>query len=246
MGDGAGARQFAGDARTVAPKSRQHLRIAFLCFYPDWGHVLPLLKIAKAAQEAGHSVKCYVPERTKHLGQRYGVPVFPLEQEPEQHAVQDVLKVLGSKSIFFLQHSGYGHWSLFLDPPVLRAAAGQLDYVIADVKAFAPDVVVGDRHNLAPAYELIGRLCGARYVSNGPSGSLAHLYRPYVTFYGKPINKACRPLKPQDPSSGASTGRSSMPDICAAGSYPARSSGLCRRICPATIPRHRPQTSPGR
>lgn len=189
MGNGARARQLAGGARTAAPMSRKKLRIAFLCFYPDWGHVLPLLKIAKAARDAGHSVKCYVPQRAEHLAQRYGVPVFPLEQEPEQHAEQEVLKVLGSKSIFFLQHSGYGHTSLFIDPPVLRAAAAQLDDVIADVKAFAPDVVVGDRHNLASAYELVARICGARYISNGPSGTLAHLYRPFVTFYGKPISK---------------------------------------------------------
>ncbi len=172
--------QVAGGEEFEAPSSPS--RVAFLCFYPDWGHILPLLKIAKAAQDGGHVVRCYFPERGREMSERYGVSVFTLKVDNE--AGDEVRKSLGSRSIFFLNFSGYGHTTLLIDPPILRSSVTHLDDVFADVESFAPDVVVGDAHILAPVYERIAQTCGAQYVRNDPSGTLAHLYRRFISVYG--------------------------------------------------------------
>lgn len=157
-------------------------RFAFTCFFPDWGHVQPLLKIAKAAQDAGHTVRCYVPEKSRAFADRAGLDSYILTSESPTGAEE--LGRLASRSLFFLNFSGYSHTNLFVYPVVMKSVVEQVDDIAADLEAFAPDVVVGDSHVLSQLYESLARSCGAEFILHNPSGTLAGDYRPYVRVYG--------------------------------------------------------------
>lgn len=163
-------------------RSSNPTRVAVLCFYPDWGHMLPLLKIARAARDSGHQVRCYFPERGRDLCDKYGISLFGLNIGTTFDA--STLKKMGSRSIFFFHYSGYVHTSLFADPKIIGAVSECLYRIVDDAKGFAPDIVISDLHLFSPVYEFIANACGAQYVRNEPSGTLAHEHRPYISMYG--------------------------------------------------------------
>jgi UDP:flavonoid glycosyltransferase YjiC (YdhE family) len=151
-------------------------------FFVDWGHVLPLLKIAIAAKNAGHHVRCYIPDAARGFADRSQIPVFPLMRQAARG--HEVLSALASRSIFFLNYSGYSHTNLFVYPEMIRTGLAEVDGVLADIQVFAPDVVVADSHVLSPLYEMIAGSCDAPIVRHNPSGTLAGKYRPFLRIYG--------------------------------------------------------------
>lgn len=167
---------------------RRPLRIAFACFFPDWGHVQPLLKIAKAAQDAGHTVRCYISSRSRGFAERSGLDAYCLQ--PPAMEEQGALARLARRSLFFLNFSGYSHTNLFVNPAVTKASLQELDPIVEDVRDFAPDLLVGDAHILGPMYEAIAAGVGARFVRHNASGTLAGRYRPFVRVYGAPVANA--------------------------------------------------------
>lgn len=161
----------------------EKLKVALLCFFPDWGHILPLLKIGRALKESGHSVRCYIPSNAVDFADRADLEVFPIEVASgrERHA----LSKLASKSLFFLNYSGYSHTNLFVNPGIIENALNNIEIIERDMLGYGPDVVISDYHVVSPLYEMLSALCGANYVSHNPSGTLASEYRPIFRVYGE-------------------------------------------------------------
>lgn len=158
------------------------LRVAFMCFMPDWGHVIPLLKIAHAARATGIEVRCYVPESARTFVERSQLSSMVLASDDLK--TMPAFKETPNQSLFFMNYNGYGQSNLFVYPRIMRAVSGLIDDIKTDLSYFAPDLVVGDAHIFADLYRAFASHLGTSVVIHNASGTLAQSVRPYARVYG--------------------------------------------------------------
>lgn len=158
------------------------MRVAFLCFTPDWGHIQPLVRMARAAHEAGWSVRCYLPRETVD---RIGVTdIEMVGLELSGAPLRRCLSRLASRSLFFTNYTGYCHLNLLVYPELIRAASDVVEGVAADLQAFAPMVTVADSYLFSETYARLAAYSRSVYVEHSASGAATYLHRPYVRVYG--------------------------------------------------------------
>lgn len=160
------------------------LRVAFMCFMPDWGHVIPLLKIAHAARADGIEVRCYVPESARAFVERSELSSMVLGRDNLK--TMPAFKETPNQSLFFMNYNGYGQSNLFVYPRIMEAICGLVEDIRLDLREFDPNLVMGDAHIFADQYRAFAANIGAPVVIHNASGTLAQLARPYIRVYGLP------------------------------------------------------------
>ena len=163
--------------------SESQLRVALVCLFPDWGHVVPLVKIATAARAAGIEVRCYFPAKTKPLVDRAGL-ASKFANLPEL-GERRVFERVARRSLFLLNFDGYSEPNLLIYPKLIASVPGLIDGLKEDFEQFSPNIVVGDAHILSSSYEALAQHVGAIFVEHNASGTRAGQHRPFVRAYGK-------------------------------------------------------------
>lgn len=119
------------------------MRVAVVGLMPDFGHVAPLLRIARAAATAGHQVRCFVPEDARRLVEQFGL-VAEYAPSPRPADADEVLRAV----------TAGGRWprsvaagELLKDRylvPAHLAIHDALEQIARSIEAFGPDVLVAD------------------------------------------------------------------------------------------------------
>lgn len=163
--------------------SRPGKRLAILSLAPDWGHVQPLLHIARSAHIDGYEVRFFVADRCSRLVEDAGFAGIGVSS-PHSQVVHDLFRRLSRKNLFFLNFSAYSHANLFYSPEVYEIARRGLDAVRAGLDEFQPTLIVADYHLLEPVYRAIAGHYRAPLLIHNPSGTLAGAYRPFARAFG--------------------------------------------------------------
>lgn len=166
------------------PDSRA-LSVAVICFLPDLGHLLPMLKAADALRERGHDVTCFAPPDCAGAASRYPFTFVPLVS-PDLAEAKKVLARTFARSLFFNAFTGYAHINLHQTGKVVRAAGASAASLVEALEALGPDLIIADSYLLGDWYRTLAEIVGAPLLLHNAGGSLAHRQEPYVRVYGGP------------------------------------------------------------
>lgn len=163
--------------------SRTARRLAIVAFFPDWGHIQPLMRIAAAAQSAGIEVMCFVPEQARPLveQQRLRAEYFPNASTSE---IMATFRRLGRATTFFREFSGHAHHDLLIVPETIATIGGALPGFAERIRNYGPLMIVSDAAVFGAYYQRIAQSLGIPIAKSHPSYGLAALHRKYVQTYG--------------------------------------------------------------
>lgn len=165
------------------PKDSHRLSIAVVCFFPDLGHIQPLLKIADALRERGHRITCYLPPDCRAAARRFDFDVDFLEGA-DLVETKRILSRTFARSLFFNAFSGYAHINLHQTPKVIQAGGASAERLVEHLIAGRPDVILADSYLFTDWYRALAEVTGVPLFLHQAGGSLAYRQRPYVRAYG--------------------------------------------------------------
>ncbi len=158
--------------------------LAVICFLPDPGHVLPLLRLASRLKElSGCRVGCYLPSSFAKTIRHHGFDHYEL---PMKHPppLSGLIATGSDRSMF------YNSISIDLDlsdrywTPFREAVSRELEAVLESLGHLKPHTMLCDSHVFLDWYERLACACRARLIVNRSEGSLRWLQRPFVRTYG--------------------------------------------------------------
>ncbi len=160
------------------------LRVAVICFLPDMGHVLPLLRFVhfETKQRAMH-VACFLASRFEPVVLEHGFDFHGLTSLDEA-TNKDVFAKLSRKSNFYNAFSGFAVLADEYWAPISQSACGELDGLAAKLATYRPHLIIADDHVFSDYYKMIADAYGARLVLHRSNGSLLPYRRPFVYAYG--------------------------------------------------------------
>lgn len=161
--------------------------VAVISFFPDFGHVQPLLKIADVLDREGFEVQCYIPQNCSPIAARFPLEFhfYPWEFDAEW---RDRDKNLLKKSTFYNGFFSIVHFNLFRNSSLYQAIAGSASDLSSRLTVRRPDVILADGIFLPHFLKMIADHFGVPIVLNNSDGSLLFSRRPYVQVFG--ITKA--------------------------------------------------------
>lgn len=160
-----------------------HPRLAVLCFFPDWGHVQPLIRIGAAAAASGWAVRCYLPERARALADRLEIEARYLDDVARPEVLQ-LFRKLSRWPLLLRQYSGHAHANLGITPQAYDSVIRCLPGIENDIREFNPQVVLSDYHLFRELYARIANDLNAAHITHNPSGTLAPAQRTYIQLFG--------------------------------------------------------------
>ena len=158
--------------------------IATICFLPDHGHVMPLLRVTRLiANRLGASVTCFLPTKFSVAAATNGFDFHGLASI-DQGKGMDLFAELSSRSAFYGTFSNDqdlrdGYWS-----HLHEAASKEIVQLGERLRALAPTIIVADNHVFTMHYQHIANALGARLVLNRASGTLASRRGPFIRAFG--------------------------------------------------------------
>jgi UDP:flavonoid glycosyltransferase YjiC (YdhE family) len=169
------------DANVTAAEER---RVDVVCFLPDPGHVLPLLRLARlVANHGGVRGTCFLAPRFERAAAEHGFDFRPVTSL-NSAADGQVFAELSRKSNFYNEFSDHldlldRYWA-----PLFECASRELEPLAANLRKDPPAVLIADSHIFPTYYRMLAAACGARLVLHRASGSLYPYHRPFVRAYG--------------------------------------------------------------
>lgn len=161
----------------------QRRRAAVLCFLPDAGHVVPLLRLARLFAQAGWEVTCHVGESFEATVRGFGFEYRPLQLR-SHHRLARVARTLSNRSIFYNAFSNYEDLYDFYWYPLRAAVSQQLAGLADALQALQPESVLCDSHEFLDWYARLAQCCAARLIVNHADGTFRRAQRPFVQAYG--------------------------------------------------------------
>ena len=161
----------------------QH-KMAVLCFLPDTGHVLPLLRLARVlCRQAPAEVVCYVHSRfekavREHGFEHRGLPC--VDSLPRSAAFSE----LSRRSVFYNAFSNYCDLRDHYWAPLRDAASRDLSGLVESLETLRPELILCDSHLFLDFYRRLAAGCGARLITNRAEGSLSKFRRTFTQIYG--------------------------------------------------------------
>jgi len=146
-------------------------RIALLGFLPEAGHLAPLVRIARAATDAGHEARCFLADAGRPLAERFGADAAYADvRRPEGAAsrLRALIEARGSLREIAARRAYADAYMV----PLMAELARRFDALAAPVRAFAPDLVVSDAHALGWLYRRI--VPGATHGEHVAAGTHFH------------------------------------------------------------------------
>jgi UDP:flavonoid glycosyltransferase YjiC (YdhE family) len=154
-----------------------------MCFLPDAGHVLPLLRIGRLFAEAGWEISCYVAEDFESAVRDFGFEYRPIHLG-SRHRLAQIARILSEKSVFYNAFSNYMDLYDFYWIPLRAAVSQELSGIADALEATQPQALLCDSHEFLDWYERLAQCCGARLIVNRADGTLRRVQRPFVRTYG--------------------------------------------------------------
>lgn len=157
---------------------RTKLRIAFVSLVPDSGHVIPLLRIARACRAAGHEVTCFLPD--ENVGMRgaeeldlVGIGDFRSKHRTAAAAAyryspwrlnrpDTTFEVYGNADSAFQWAREALQWS----------ASAAIEGLVSRLRAMKPDVLVTESHVFEDWYVFLAGLLGVPLVMSYSEGTM--------------------------------------------------------------------------
>lgn len=160
-------------------------KIGILCFIPDPGHVLPLLRIAKTFVNNQYEVICYLPDECRKHADSFQLPMKSFGKVTEGVAT-DVFTRISKMSPFYYTKFGYKVFSQGYIDPIKRKIEDQLRNIKEIIKKDSLSLIISDNH--VPLFNE-WYISTARYV-NAPialhqsEGTYHYLQESFVSVYG--------------------------------------------------------------
>jgi UDP:flavonoid glycosyltransferase YjiC (YdhE family) len=177
----------------MTPGTREPLRIAAVSVFPDLGHIIPLLRLARALKREGMEVGCIVPEAAREAARRYGVKADfverPVSREADRHLV--ALTRARSSLAYPLAERRLDHGRTI---PAQLELARRFPDLRSRVEALNPDLVLSSAHHARPLYQGLARAVGRPLVTHDALGSLRHCQDEGVRRWG-PVSPAWGSLR---------------------------------------------------
>lgn len=158
-------------------------RLVVMCFLPDAGHVLPLLRLGRLFAEAGWEVICYVAEDFESAARAFGFEYRPIRLR-SRHRLPQIARILSKRSIFYNAFSNHMDLYDFYWIPLRAAVSQELTGIADALEAMQPQALLCDSHEFLDWYERLAQCCGARLIVNRADGTLRRAQRPFVQTYG--------------------------------------------------------------
>ncbi len=158
--------------------------MAIVCFLPDAGHVLPLLRLGRLLQTLAPSrVTCFLTGNFAAAARDHGFELREILAGAARWP-DDLAVTLAGKSLFYNAFSGYTEMSDRYWMPLRDSASQELPTVVSALRDLEPHLLICDDHVFSDWYERLAASCGARLLVNRSEGTLRWMQRPYVRTYG--------------------------------------------------------------
>lgn len=119
------------------------MKLAIVCLIPDFGHIIPLMRIAQESAKDGHEICFFIPDEAKKLidekdmsCQFFG-KVVPADGEKSLRRLFDAPPLANRLILRYLFNYDY------LVPLKINILS-RLDSIKSAVKLFTPDLIIGD------------------------------------------------------------------------------------------------------
>ena len=145
-------------------------KLAFLCFVPDAGHIIPLIRNAKLAMDEGFEIKFYVPIEAKPLFNGVEFPVhylLPVLSDNEHLILASICNASVTYRELFLKYK----FRTYRNIPLMYNVYNQIDIIKDQVKDFDPIFIFADDLLLSLAYEYVSSYCNVPLVLHNAFGS---------------------------------------------------------------------------
>lgn len=146
------------------------IRVAFCCFLPDMGHVLPLVRMAAVVRELGWDFRFFVPGNIARFLQAEGYQVvdigdvrpasFPAQYSRAPAAPWFFKAISPSKS--FLREYSY---------PMQIAVYDRRTFLHKELRSYQPSLIIADDYLFTGLYVAIARNLGVEIVLHNAEGS---------------------------------------------------------------------------
>jgi UDP:flavonoid glycosyltransferase YjiC (YdhE family) len=165
-------------------KNPQH-RIAIVCFLPDTGHVLPLLRLARLlCDHITCQVTCFLPSKFESTVRQYGFEYCCLRSLSRQFDL-GVAAELSNRSIFYNAFSNYSDLYDRYFMPLREAVSHEFGYLVETMRIIQPHFLLCDSHSeFLDLYLRLSRGCGAKAIINRSEGTHRRIHRPFIQAYG--------------------------------------------------------------
>lgn len=159
-------------------------KLVVVCFLPDTGHVIPLLRMADTiSRRSACDVMCFLAGRFESAVRQYGFQFRSLAAAGGFPPPFTIGK-LANKSIFYSAFSNHFDLRDYYWAPLREAVSRDLGNLLAELKELQPEWVLCDSHLFLDWYEQLARCCQARLVVNHSEGTLRRFRRVFDQTYG--------------------------------------------------------------
>ena len=140
----------------------QH-RIAVICFLPDTGHVLPLLRLARLLfSHDSYCITCFLPSKFEDVVREYGFEYYCLKYVDIKSDVR-IFYELSKKSIFYNAFSNYYDLSDYYWTPIGGAVSYELGGLIKSLSIYEPQYLLCDSHVFIDSYKRLAWSSGSTW-----------------------------------------------------------------------------------
>jgi UDP:flavonoid glycosyltransferase YjiC (YdhE family) len=160
-------------------------RIAIVCFLPDTGHVLPLLRLARLiCDHMTCQITCFLPSKFESTVRQYGFEYCCLRSLSKQFD-PGVAAELSNRSIFYNAFSNYSDLYDCYFTPLREEASHELGYLVETMRIIQPHFLLCDSHSgFLDLYLRLSWCCGAKAIINRSEGTHRKIHRPFIQTYG--------------------------------------------------------------
>jgi UDP:flavonoid glycosyltransferase YjiC (YdhE family) len=160
-------------------------RIAIICFLPDTGHVLPLLRLARLlCDHMTCQVTCFLPSKFESTVRQFGFEYYCLRSLSKEFEL-GVVAELSNRSIFYNAFSNYSELRDCYWMPLREAVSHELGYLVEIMRTIQPHFLLCDSHaEFLDLYLRLSWCCGAKPIINRSEGTHRRIHRPFIRTYG--------------------------------------------------------------
>lgn len=179
-------RARASDENPQVPAEAPRVRtVAVICFVPDTGHVMPLLRLAvQVSRRSGARMVCFLSGKFEKAVGDLGFAFHRIEGVDEC-ASAPLFISLSEKSVFYNAFSNYQDLQDHYYAPLHEAVSRALPDLVASLDDLQPSLVLADTNTFKREYLRLAARCGAPLVLNRAAGwAVAAKPRLFERVYG--------------------------------------------------------------
>ncbi|WP_166260735.1 glycosyltransferase [Marinobacter salicampi] len=147
------------------------MKLAIVCLIPDFGHLIPLIRIAKEAIKDGHEIRFFVPDEAEPIINKKEFCSYFFGSVTPEHGQKSLRRLFDAPPLANRLILRYLFDYDYLVPLKINVLS-RLDEVRSAVKFFGPDLVIGDATlSFKEAMYTIAADCGVPVVLHHAPGT---------------------------------------------------------------------------